>query len=146
MEIDWLAIARQYGPAAASVVGSIVTGALTLIWATLMLFWRMQKRRMDKVDVQIGRLCRSVREGREQASEENEKMRETLASYRSEVVHLKAQVEPLKASVQSIEGAVKTQNTTINNYVERMGEVNGQLDTVFRFIESYPRSKIERLK
>jgi len=143
----WLpGVFEGHGETALTIAGSVLSFIFTAIWGTLVMLWKSQKKRMDNVDDNIDSLCTSLRETRNTLSDQTNAIKDSVLSYRSEIIHLKAEIEPLRKTVSNIEGAVKNQNVTINNYVEKVGEINGQLDSVFLFIEQYPRSKIERLR
>ena len=134
-----LTLAKEYGPGAFSVVGSVLAFLFSTFWAAVIWAWRKHKAHMETLENLIHSLKEHVDHDREQNASEHLFIKESMAAFRAEVHLLELQVNPLKAGLLTLEGAVRNQNETINRYVEKMGVVSGKLDAVFRFIDAVPR-------
>lgn len=53
---------------------------------------------------------------------------------------IRKDLKDVAKAMENLAGAVKHQQTIVNDYVEKMGKVSGQLEAVFRFIDAPART------
>lgn len=140
MAIDWLEVAKEYGPATLSVVGSVLAFLISTLWAAAIWAYGRHRKQMTTLQKAVLRVVETQTSDREATAGEHGKIKEVFLGYRAEIHLLKLEISPLKAGMLNLEGAVKNQNDTINKYVEKMGVVSGKLDAVFSVFEAKARA------
>lgn len=145
-QIDWLDLAQEYGPAALSVVGSILAALFSGFCAAATWAWSKHKDRTLKLQMTITEIGRMLNAYRDNSSTEHGKLRDTILGQRAELHLLRQTVDPIKGGMLNLEGVIKNQNDTINRYVEKMGVVQGQLQAVFKFLDAAPRATDIKLR
>jgi len=134
--MDTLDLAKEYGPAILSVVGTVLVTVFSGIWGTLAFIWKLQKKRLTKLEEHSSSLCAAIRGTKEAFGEEHSKIRESLITYREEVKGIAKIVEPFKRELSHLEEVIRHQSESIHLYAERMGAVGGKIDALFKLMDA----------
>jgi hypothetical protein len=133
--MDWLKFLNENEPAL-TVLGAV----LAAFWGFIVWIWSRHKKFMKYQNTALVKLGEGIANDRKESLSEHAKIKETLMSYRAELHLFKKEMEPLKPAILNLEGAIRNQQHTINDYVEKMGKVSGKLDAVFAVFEAQARA------
>ena len=145
-EIDWLSLAKDYGEAALSVVGTVLVFLVSTVSGVAAWAFKRHKARMAKhynLITELGKAFVGFKEG---SAQDHAKIKEAVMGQRAEIHLLKQTIDPLKAGMLNLEGAIRNQNDTLNRYVEKMGVVQGKLDAVFSVFDAQAARATDVLK
>lgn len=140
MEVDILQIAKDYGPAALSVVGSGVLAAFGAVLTAARWVWKKHTRRMSQMAEALKSLAVSIEKASTDHHDESANLWKAIHGLRADLQVTIQRIDPVSKDLSEVQGSIKTLNQTIMNYAERMAAVSGKLDAVFRFMDAPKRA------
>jgi len=140
LELDLSQLAKDYGPAALSLVGSLALGAFGVASGVARWAWKKHNRRMAQVADVIRELAKSIEKSTAEHHNESANLWKSIHGLRADLQVTIQRIDPVSKDLSEVQGSIKTLNQTIMNYAERMAAVSGKLDAVFRFMDAPKRA------
>lgn len=140
LEIDLTQLAKDYGPAALSLVGSLALAAFGVASGVVRWAWKRHNERMAKMAGAIQAISKSLDTTAKNNHDEHAAMWKSVHGLRADLQTTIQRIDPVSKELLEVQGSIKTLNQTIMNYAERMATVSGKLDAVFRFMDAPKRS------
>lgn len=140
LELDLAQLAKDYGPAALSLVGSLALAAFGVASGVARWAWGRHNERMAMMAEAIQAISKSLEGTSKSNHDEHATMWKSVHGLRSDLQATIQRIDPVSKDLSEVQGSIKTLNQTIMNYAERMATVSGKLDAVFRFIDAPKRS------
>jgi uncharacterized protein YoxC len=140
MEIDLLQLSKDYGPAALSVVGSLVLAAFGLASTVARWAWKKHEKRMGQMAQAIQNLAKSLEASTKDHHNEHATLWKSVHGLRADLQATTQRIDPVAKELLEVQGSIKTLNQSIMNYAEKMAAVSGKLDAVFRFMDAPKRA------
>lgn len=140
LEIDILQVAKDYGPAVLSIVGSIALAAFGVASTVARWAWKKHNERMMRMVSAIQVLAKSLESSSKENHDDHATVWKSIHGLRADLQTTIQRIDPVSKDLLEVQGSIKMLNQTIMNYAERMATVAGKLDAVFRFMDAPKRS------
>ena len=139
LELDPLQIAKDYGPAVLSIVGSVALAAFGVASTVARWAWKKHEKRMMQMATAINTLAQNLEKSSKDNHNDHALVWKSLHGLRADLQVTIQRIDPVSKELLEVQGSIKTLNQTIMNYIERMATMAGKLDAVFRFMDATKR-------
>lgn len=140
MTPEVLTFLKEYGPAMASVVGTVLAALVGMIIWLGKVSWAQHEEKVDKALKLLEEMPGRHAHIEASAGAEHKKIWESMQGLRAEL-HLSSKGnEHIKAGLLNLEGVVKVQQETIHQHIVMLAKLDSKLDAVFRFMDAPRRA------
>lgn len=139
MDDSLLQIAKDYGPAALSLVGTGLGAAFGVVGFVVRYAWKQHTARITNLVKVTADLAKSIRD-HEKTTEERFKLHEhTIQALRAEMHMAQQKWDHIRVSLLGCEANIKSQQNTITEHIRELAKVDSKFDAIFRFIDAPQR-------
>lgn len=127
---------EEYSQLILGILGSVMSVFFSgFVWAVKSA-WKAHRKEISCLSNSIANL----RESHVEARNHQAKLTDITQGLRAEMHLATKSMDYAKMGLTALEGAIQQQQKTINQYVERIAMIDGQLAAVFKFVDAKRRS------
>ena len=137
MNVSLLDIAKDYGPAALAIVGTVLGFLLSGIAFFARLAWKHHTQRMNNLVKVTADLAKAMREHENATDKRFTEQEQIVQGLRAEMHLAQQKWDHIRVSLLGCEANMKSQQNTITEHIRELAKIDSKLEAVFRFVDRH---------